>query len=300
MSKLNRIRGWRHKTSNKMLSSVRAAGQKTMVATFTGFAPASLRAALCGVVVLVTGAAASAQQTGFEFAANGDISLISKNGHRTRLVDHGHCNEVSGTPDGRLFACLVSRGVDDNGYRPQFQIEIYHDDGRKLLVEPGGSIRDWHFWKNDRQVAVSFNASDGHIADALYDVQSGKLVESLEEPADPAQLPPWAKCRLQIDDESVPVDAASQQMRNKWMNKTLRQIGTIQPGMHRRDLATLFRQDGGLSSFGQGRYVLKECPMIKIDVKFKSPDGKSQLQQESPDDIIDSVSKPYLQWPFAD
>lgn len=284
-----------------MLSSVRTAGQKSVHPKSSGVALPCLGTALCGaVVLLLLGAAAFAQRSGFEFAANGDISLISEEGHRTRLVDHGHCNEVSATLDGRLFACFVSRGVGDNGFLPQFQIEIYHEDGRKLVLEPGGPIRDWHFSKNDHQVAVSFNASDGRISDALYDVQSGKLIESLVAPADLSQLPQWAKSSLQINDESVPMDAASQEMRNKWIDKTLRQIETIQPSMHRRDLAKLFYHDGGFSSFGQSRYVFKECPMIKIDVNFKSPEGKNRLQQENPDDIIDSVSRPYLQRPFAD
>ncbi len=257
--------------------------------------------ALFGAFLLTSGAVSHAQQPGLTLDPNGAIVLISRNGHHTVLAGQGHCNEILGTPDNRLLACAVSRGVDDQGFRPSLQIEIYYEDGSKLVLEPGGPIRDWHFWNDHQQIAVSSNAGDGQVSHALYNSQSGNLIESQAEPADPAHLPQWARSQTQVDDESVPTDTASQEMRNKWMDKTLRQIETIQPGMHRRDLATLFRPDGGINPIGnQERYVLKECTMIKIDVSFKAPDETSPVQHKNPDDVIESVSKPYLQYPTMD
>ena len=184
---------------------------------------------------------------------------------------HGHCNEGSGNPKNQFFACAVSRGVGDQGYRPVFQIEVYLPDGHKLILEPGGAIREWHLWNDYRQISVSFDTRYAHQAHALYDARTGKLLRQLNDPADPSQLPQWAKSRLQIDNESVPMDQRSQEMRNRWITKALIQIGTIKPGMHRRDLDTLFRMDGGLQfNSDTGRYDLKECPSIKVDVHFVS------------------------------
>ncbi len=266
-----------------------------------GFNPRFLSSVSFSLFVLAFGTAAHPEQTGLTLDGNGGIALISKDGHRTLLAEHGHCNEIAGTPDNRLMVCMVSRGLDNRGLQAQFQIEIYHDDGSKFVLEPGGSIRDWHLWNNDQQIAVSFKARDAQVSDALYSLDSGDLVESLAEPADLTQLPQWAKSRTQIDDESVPTDADSQQMRTAWMGKIFRQIETIQPGMHRRDLVALFREDGGINPINhQYRYIFKECSMIKIDVSFKPSDGTRSSQEEDPDDIIESVSRPYLQYPIMD
>lgn len=254
-----------------------------------------------GVLICLSPEVALAQQTGLTLDANGSIVLVSKDGRRTALAEQSHCNEISGIPDNRLMVCMVSRGADDQGFRPQFQIEIYHDDGSKFVLEPGGAIRDWHFWNDDQQIAVAFKASDGQVFDALYSTESGNLIERLAEPANLSELPQWAKSRAQINDESVPMDRDSEEMRNKWMDKVFRQIETIQPGMHRRDLETLFRMDGGINPIGGNeRYVFKECSMIKIDVTFKTPGATNSPQPENPDAVIESVSKPYLQYPFAD
>ena len=129
-----------------------------------------------------------------------------------------------GTPDHRLMACMVSRGMDNRGFQPAYQIELYHDDGSKFVLEPGGPIRGWHLWNDDHQIAVSFKASNGQVSDTLYSLDSGDLVESLAEPADLTQLPRWAKRQEQLNDESVPMDADSQPMRILWMDKTLRHI----------------------------------------------------------------------------
>ena len=241
-----------------------------------------------------------AQKSGLTLDPDGAVVLIGKDGHRAMLAEHGHCNEGSGNPKNQFFACAVSRGVGDQGYRPVFQIEVYLPDGHKLILEPGGAIREWHLWNDYRQISVSFDTRYAHQAHALYDARTGKLLRQLDDPADPSQLPQWAKSRLQIDNESVPMDQRSQEIRKRWITKALIQIGTIKPGMHRRDLDTLFRMDGGLQfNSDTGRYDLKECPSIKVDVHFVSK-PKSEPFRLDPIDIIESISKPYLEFPFAD
>ena len=85
-----------------------------------------------------------------------------------------------------------------------------------------------------------------------------------------------------------------------WIAKVMRQIGSIQPGMRRKDLAKIFTTQGGLSSPQQRTYVHVECPYIKVDVRFKATDGKADTPEEDPEDIIESISRPYLQWGVFD
>jgi len=80
----------------------------------------------------------------------------------------------------------------------------------------------------------------------------------------------------------------------QWLSKSLDSIQTIKVGMTRRELLTLFREDGGLQ-FMPIRYVYKGCPVIKVDVTFTVNDTGDQLN-----DRIKSVSKPYLERPFFD
>ena len=80
----------------------------------------------------------------------------------------------------------------------------------------------------------------------------------------------------------------------QWLSKSLDSIHTIKVGMTRRELLTLFREDGGLQ-FIPIRYVYKGCPVIKVDVTFTENDTGDLMN-----DRIKSISKPYLESPFFD
>jgi hypothetical protein len=90
------------------------------------------------------------------------------------------------------------------------------------------------------------------------------------------------------------------QERRLWVAKVLRQIGKIKPGMRRKDLLTVFTTEGGISTRTQRTYVHIECPYIKVNVHFKAVGGESSGMDEDPDDIIESVSQPYLAWSVID
>lgn len=229
----------------------------------------------------------------------GNVWVTSSSGRQITMAPPGHCLEVVTADDRQSMGCLVSRGVDDHGFVSQRQVEIYRVSAHKFVLEPGGPIREWHFWNSGRKVAILFQSDSGDTVDALYDTQSGTLIERVQEPADLARLPQWAKSHAQLSDESVPMSPARTEERNKWMEKMMRQIATIKPRMHRRDLSALFREDGGITFFnGPNRYILRECPLIKIDVLFKLSDKNGP--SNTLDDVIESVSKPYLEYPFAD
>jgi hypothetical protein len=88
--------------------------------------------------------------------------------------------------------------------------------------------------------------------------------------------------------------------RTRWIAKVLRQIGKIKLGMGRKDLLAVFTTEGGISTRTQRTYVYTECPYIKVTVRFKAVSGESVGLDEDPDDIIESVSQPYLGWSVMD
>jgi len=93
---------------------------------------------------------------------------------------------------------------------------------------------------------------------------------------------------------SVSLQSGDDQAHLRWLSETLTSVQAIKAGMTRRDLLTIFKQDGGLQ-VGPEKYVYKQCPIIKVDVTFTASDtGDNQ------DDRIKSISKPYLENPFFD
>lgn len=113
-------------------------------------------------------------------------------------------------------------------------------------------------------------------------------------------LPQWAKSQSQIQDEAVPMSAALTQDRTYWIAKVLRQIEKIEPGMRRKDLGGILTTEGGLSNRFQRTYVHVDCPYIKVNVRFKAASDDANALKEDPDDTIESVSQPFLQWSTMD
>jgi hypothetical protein len=68
---------------------------------------------------------------------------------------------------------------------------------------------------------------------------------------------------------------------------------TIKPGMTRSDLLTVFATEGGLSTRTHQTYVLKQCPMIKVDVEF-------EVSGKEAEDKITGISRPYLEYERTD
>jgi len=82
----------------------------------------------------------------------------------------------------------------------------------------------------------------------------------------------------------------------EWIAVALRATQTIKVGMTRSDLMKVFTTEGGLSTTLQRTYVYRECPYIKVDVKFAA----SSSHEELPTDKIVEVSRPYLAWSVMD
>ena len=83
--------------------------------------------------------------------------------------------------------------------------------------------------------------------------------------------------------------------RTAWVAEVLRATQTLKVGMTRSDLMKMFTTEGGLSTTSQRTYVYRQCPFIKIDVKFTA-----SSHDELPTDKIADVSRPYLAWSVMD
>ena len=168
------------------------------------------------------------------------------------------------------------------------------------MIEPGAPILDWHFWEQGRDVAVHYGLNGQQGIYALYESATAHVIEKLTEPDDESALPQWAKSQAQIQDESVPMSETLTQERTLWIAKVLRQIEKIEPGMRRKDLVGILTTEGGLSNRFQRRYVHVDCPYIKVNVRFKAASDETNALKEDPDDSIESVSPPFLEWSIAD
>jgi len=82
----------------------------------------------------------------------------------------------------------------------------------------------------------------------------------------------------------------------KWIDNAIRSMQAIKVGMTRSDLLTVFTTEGGLSTTSQRTYVYRQCPYIKVDVKF----AVASRTEELPTDKIVQISQPYLAWSVAD
>jgi hypothetical protein len=212
-------------------------------------------------------------------------------------VSENHCSMAQGTVDGKTFACMVWDDDFEKFSNPT-QLEIYRDHRRIFTVEPGDPIREWHFWQDGKQLAVHFGPQDGLGTYALYDTLTGAQVEHVPGSEQPRKLPQWTKSQPQLNEELLPEGPAFSQQDMVWISKVLKEIGTVHPGMTRRDLQKVFTEEGGLSTRTRRTYVYKDCPYIKVDAVFL-PVGAAG-PEESDDDRLMSISPPFLAYSIMD
>jgi hypothetical protein len=237
-----------------------------------------------------------------ELDAAGNIYVSSDEGKLIKMAGAGHCIEVKSALDKQTVGCSVSvaRGTEPEEAMQSLRLEIYLKNGQKRIIESKTPIVEWHFWRDGQQVAVHWSSPGRKGRYALYDSASARLVEEFPEPGDESSLPEGAKGPGQVQDESVPMGEEYNRERTKWIAKVMRQITKIEPGMKRQDLLKVFTTEGGLSTRFQRTYVYSECPYIKVNVRFKAANHEGNTPEEQPDDIIESISQPYLAWSTMD
>jgi hypothetical protein len=229
-----------------------------------------------------------------ELDADGNIYVSSDQAKLIWMGNTKRCSELREASDQQTVGCRVMQDPELGNTLPSLQLEIYRKGGHKIIIEVEEPIGNWRFWKDGEQVAVSFGPVDAPATYALYDSATARVIEKLSQPSDESLLPQWAKSEGQIHAESVPMSVELTQERMLWIGRVLRQIGQIRPGMKRKDLLTVFTTEGGVSTRTQKTYVYKECPYIKVTVHFKALEGESSTLDEDLDDIIESLSQPFL------
>lgn len=85
-----------------------------------------------------------------------------------------------------------------------------------------------------------------------------------------------------------------------WIARSLREMQTIKVGMTRAELLKVFSEEGGLSNRLQRRYAYRDCPYIKVDVKFEAVGAPDDNLTEHPKDKITQISQPFLEWSIED
>jgi len=91
-----------------------------------------------------------------------------------------------------------------------------------------------------------------------------------------------------------------------WVTEALKRMQTIAPGMTRNDLMRVFTTEGGLSTPFQRTFVSRDCPYFKVDATFRRAsqrhpeEGRERLLSEYGDDVIATVSRPFLQFSIMD
>ena len=96
-------------------------------------------------------------------------------------------------------------------------------------------------------------------------------------------------------------DQASQ-THTAWVTEVLMRIETIQPGMTRKVLLTVFTTEGGLYTALHRTFVTRDCPYFKVDVEFQAIGraDRDAVLVEGEEDVILKISRPYLQFGHSD
>jgi hypothetical protein len=89
------------------------------------------------------------------------------------------------------------------------------------------------------------------------------------------------------------------------MDQVLKDVSSIQSGMSRTELLRVFTMEGGPSTRDEAQYVYRRCPYIKVIVRFRRPadadvDWGGAPDEEWSGDIIESISKPFLEYSIGD
>jgi hypothetical protein len=83
-----------------------------------------------------------------------------------------------------------------------------------------------------------------------------------------------------------------------WVADALKRMQTVQPGMTRAVLLTVFTTEGGISTRLHRTFVSRDCPYFKMDVEFGA--SAEPGRDDDARDVIVQISRPYLQFTIAD
>lgn len=86
-----------------------------------------------------------------------------------------------------------------------------------------------------------------------------------------------------------------------WLLGEIALATSIKPDMSRAELLKVFEVEGGLQRIPPERYVLRNCPYIKVNVKFRLPGPRPLARVPLDSELkIESTSEPYVGYAIAD
>ena len=231
---------------------------------------------------------------------DGEWYVTSDSGYLIPVATGDHCSEAQVEPDQQTIFCRAVRRNADGSIAGYLGLEVYHRNGSTVTISPeGGPFVEWRIWNGGSQVVLEVYDQELSRHYELYDAATGKLLENVGQLDATNSLPAWAKSRSLLAAEAVPENDALNQERTMWIGKVMREIARIQPGMTRKDVLRVMTTEGGISTRTQRTYVYPGCPYIKVVVRF-TPVGPADQSDEGPDDKVDSVSRPYLEYSIMD
>jgi hypothetical protein len=86
----------------------------------------------------------------------------------------------------------------------------------------------------------------------------------------------------------------------EWLEERYKEATSVRAGMSRAELMKVFEEDGGLQRIPAGRYVLRTCRMIKVEVEFDAEYGQAYKEKPDRELKIKAISKPYLEYMDTD
>lgn len=101
-------------------------------------------------------------------------------------------------------------------------------------------------------------------------------------------------------------DTRKPQDHTEWVRKILLEMEKVKPGSTRAEFNKVFVREGGLSTGLQATYAHRECPYVKVDVRFTAVgrperDAQGRVTLEVSDaDVVKEISRPYLGWAVVD
>ncbi len=211
-------------------------------------------------------------------------------------IADNHCSQIVGAPNTDVLACQVWDGLQELFSTPR-QIEIFQNGKLVQTIDPEAKILDWHLWHDGKAIAVHFGTPANY---ALYSTTTGRVLERSAAESLSSQSPEWTTIQAERNDEAVPQGSLYTEQRSRWIVNVLNQTQTLHAGMKRRELDHLLTTEGGISTRRQRTYVLRECKYIKFDIQFQEVPGPADSIEGSPEDVIVSVSRPYLEFGHSD
>ncbi|WP_147328209.1 MULTISPECIES: hypothetical protein [unclassified Duganella] len=123
-----------------------------------------------------------------------NVHVIYSNGKEKKLTKVGRATQAELSKDKRTAAWLIENTWTAEGdVGPGSSNLTVYRDGRFLHIECQPFIRDYWFWEDGRKIGI--DCGGRHFAGTLtlYDVRTGKIIESIFQPNVPYEkLPAWA------------------------------------------------------------------------------------------------------------